>query len=124
VWALHERELATWLLRTLRFGSRCFESVPQSVSQTSKTARLSIRISPEEVATMSDIAGMTSDGFDYTAMYVAAVLNSVVWAATFRLDGDYRGARHGRVFEVSELSITDLQQVIKDDIECAWVSKA
>ena len=61
---------------------------------------------------MSDIAGMTSNGFDYTAKYLSAVLDSVVWAATFRLDGDYRGVRHGRVFDVSELSITELQKAI------------
>lgn len=70
---------------------------------------------------MSDIAGVTSDGFDYTAMYVDAALNSIVWAATFRLDGCYRGARHGRVFDVSELAMTDLQNAIKDDIENTWL---
>ncbi len=70
---------------------------------------------------MPDIAGITSDGFDYTAMYVAAVLNSIVWAATFRLEGCYRGVRHGRVFDVSELAMIDLPSAIKDDIENAWV---
>jgi len=72
---------------------------------------------------MSDIAGITSNGFDYTAQCLAAVLDSVVWAATFRLHGDYRGVRHGRVFDVSEMSMTDLRKAIKEDIEDTWVNE-
>ena len=69
---------------------------------------------------MSYIAGMTDDGFDYTAICVQAVQNSVAWAATFSLDGNYRGIRHGKVFGISGMPITDLRIAIRNDIECVW----
>ncbi|KLD65872.1 hypothetical protein [Dyella japonica] len=72
---------------------------------------------------MAEVAGMTSNGFNYTAEYLGAVHDSVYWSATFRLNGIYRGMRHGRVFEVSELSSTELQVAIQDDIEDTWVNE-
>jgi hypothetical protein len=72
---------------------------------------------------MADVAGTTSNGFYYTAEYLTAVHNSVCWSATFRLNGVYRGMRHGRVFEVSELSSTELQKAVQNDIEDAWVNE-
>lgn len=72
---------------------------------------------------MPDIAGMTSDGFDYTAKYVAAVLDSVVWAATFHLDGQRRRVRHGRVFQIAALTQPDLESAVMDDIDQTWVNE-
>lgn len=72
---------------------------------------------------MYDLSGVTSNGFSYTAQYDSAVLDSVVWAATFRKDGIHRGMRHGRIFEVSKLSNPDVELAVKDDIEEIWVSQ-
>jgi len=72
---------------------------------------------------MTDVAGMTSNGFNYTAEYLLAVHDSVCWAATFRLNGIYRGMRHGRVFAVSSLSTTELELAVQDDIEDTWVNE-
>ncbi|MGO4703994.1 TonB-dependent receptor [Dyella sp. 2RAB6] len=72
---------------------------------------------------MYDLSGITSNGFDYTAQYDSAALNSVVWAATFRKDGIYRGMRHGRVFDVSNLSSPDIKLAVMDDIENIWVNE-
>ena len=72
---------------------------------------------------MNELIGSTSNGFDYTAQYDAAVSDSIIWAATFRKAGIYRGMRHGRVFEISKLSSPDLQLAIRDDIEEIWVNE-
>lgn len=72
---------------------------------------------------MYDLSGVTSNGFNYSAQYDAAALNSVMWAATFRKDGIYRGMRHGRVFEVAELSSQDVKLAVMDDIEECWVGE-
>lgn len=72
---------------------------------------------------MHDLFGVTSNGFNYTAQYDAAVLDSVIWAATFRKGGIYRGVRHGRVFDVSKLSSSDVELAVMDDIEDIWVSE-
>lgn len=72
---------------------------------------------------MHDLFGVTSNGFDYTAQYDTAALDSVIWAATFRKDGIYRGMRHGRVFDVSKLSHSDIELAVMDDIEEIWVSE-
>ncbi|WP_430389669.1 TonB-dependent receptor [Dyella sp. 20L07] len=70
---------------------------------------------------MNDITGTTSNGFNYTAHCDMAVMNSVIWSATFRKDGIYRGMRHGRVFEIEDLSQPSLQIAVMDDIEETWV---
>jgi hypothetical protein len=72
---------------------------------------------------MAEVAGKTSNGFDYTAEYLIAVNDSVCWAATYRLDGRYRGARHGRVFAVSRLTNVELQWALQGDIEDVWVNE-
>lgn len=69
---------------------------------------------------MYDLSGVTSNGFNYTAQYDAAGLDSVIWAATFRKNGIYRGMRHGRIFEASKLSIPDVKLAVMDDIEDIW----
>lgn len=72
---------------------------------------------------MSDLLGITSNGFNYAAQYDAAALDSVMWAATFRKDGIYRGMRHGRVFDVSTLSQPEVKLAVMDDIEETWVNE-
>ncbi|MEW9572018.1 TonB-dependent receptor [Rhodanobacter sp. Si-c] len=72
---------------------------------------------------MHDLLGITSNGFNYTAQYDAAALGSIIWAATFRKDGIYRGMRHGRVFDVSDLSNPDIKLAVMDDIEEIWVKE-
>ena len=72
---------------------------------------------------MYDLLGVTSNGFNYTAQYDTAALDSIIWAATFRKDGIYRGMRHGRIFEASKLSQPDLQLALMDDIEEIWVKE-
>lgn len=69
---------------------------------------------------MDELSGVTMNGFDYTAQYDAAALGSVIWAATFRKGGIYRGMRHGRIFGVSNLSSTDIRLAVMDDIEDIW----
>lgn len=72
---------------------------------------------------MADVAGKTSNGFDYTGEYVSAVSDSACWAATYRLAGIYRGVRHGRVFAVSKLTNMELALAVQSDIENAWVNE-
>ncbi|WP_430391655.1 TonB-dependent receptor [Dyella sp. 20L07] len=71
---------------------------------------------------MTDVAGLTSDGYIYTAEYFGAARDSILWAAYFRRNGKERGVRHGRLFGISKLSETDLRTAVKDDIEDTWVS--
>ena len=71
---------------------------------------------------MTDVVGLTSNGYIYCAEYMGAARDSVLWAATFRRDGKDRGARHGRVFGVSKLSDIELRIAVKDDIEDIWVN--
>jgi hypothetical protein len=77
----------------------------------------------ERASVMSDLLGITSNGFNYTAQYDAAALGSVMWAATFRKSGIYRGMRHGRVFDVSTLSQPEVKLAVMDDIEETWVNE-
>ncbi|MDR3443767.1 MULTISPECIES: TonB-dependent receptor [Dyella] len=72
---------------------------------------------------MHDLSGITSNGFDYTAQYDAAALDSVIWAATFRKSGIYRGVRHGRVFDVSKRQSPDVKLAVMEDIEEIWVNE-
>jgi hypothetical protein len=69
---------------------------------------------------MTDVVGLTSNGYIYTAEYFSAARDSVLWAATFRREGKDRGARHGRLFGVSALSDVELRTAVKDDIEDTW----
>lgn len=72
---------------------------------------------------MDRVSGTTSNGFDYTAHYDSAANDSVCWAATYRMDGIYRGMRHGRLFDVSELSTTELQKNVRHEIESTWINE-
>jgi hypothetical protein len=72
---------------------------------------------------MSELAGITGNGFDYTATYATAVQDSVVWAATYRRKGDCHGVRHGRVFHVAALTPRGLQAALMVDIEQSWGDK-
>lgn len=72
---------------------------------------------------MYDLLGVTSNGFSYAAQYEAGALDSVIWAATFRKDGIFRGMRHGRVFDISKLSRPDVKLAVMDDIEEIWVNE-
>ena len=76
-----------------------------------------------EIAAMCDVFGTTSDGFSYTGQYDPAASNSVIWAARFRKDGIYRGMRHGRVFDMGQLSEVDINIAVMDDIEETWVNE-
>jgi hypothetical protein len=69
---------------------------------------------------MSELAGITGNGFDYTATYATAVQDSVVWAATYRWKGGCHGVRHGRVFQVAALTQKDLQTALMVDIDRSW----
>lgn len=71
------------------------------------------------VAATSDIAGITSNGFNYTATYDSAVTDSIEWAATFRLGDVFRAIRHGRLFQAAALTQADLQWAVMADIEDA-----
>ncbi len=69
---------------------------------------------------MSEVTGVTANGFAYTAEYMTAARDSVCWAATFRMQGIYRGMRHGRVFDVSTMTIPELDVAVMDDIDVTW----
>jgi hypothetical protein len=70
---------------------------------------------------MSDIAGVSSNGFNYTATYEPAVMDSVEWAATFRLGEVWCGVRHGRFLQVTALTQADLLWAVMADIDEALV---
>lgn len=72
---------------------------------------------------MTIVVGKTSNGFTYEGEYEPAGHDSVRWTATFRQQGDYHGMRHGRIFEVSRLSLADLDVVVKNDIDEIWVKE-
>ncbi len=70
---------------------------------------------------MTDVVGLTSDGYIYTAEYSSAVRDSIRWSACFRRHGKARGLRHGKLFGISQLSDVDLRSAVKDDIEDTWI---
>lgn len=70
---------------------------------------------------MTDVVGLTSDGYIYTAEYFGAAHGVIMWAATFRRGGKQRGVRHGKLFGLAKLSEIDLRVAVKDDIEDTWV---
>lgn len=70
---------------------------------------------------MTAVAGITSNGYIYTAAYDEDENHAVRWEANFRRNGIDGGMRHGRLVDVSALSDHDLRIAIRDDIEDTWV---
>ncbi|MDR3446721.1 MULTISPECIES: hypothetical protein [Dyella] len=66
---------------------------------------------------MSDITGIRSNGFNYTATYDPDVTGSVEWMATFRLVDVYWGVRRGYFSQVETLTQADLFWAVMADIE-------
>jgi hypothetical protein len=66
---------------------------------------------------MSEIAGVATNGFNYTATYDPAATKRLEWAATFRLGDIYWSARHERLFQVAALTQADLLWTVLANIE-------
>ena len=66
---------------------------------------------------MSGIAGIATNGFNYTATYDSAATERLEWAATFRLGDIYWSARHERLFQVAALTQADLLWTVLANIE-------
>jgi len=66
---------------------------------------------------MSEIAGVATNGFNYTATYDPAAAERLEWAATFRLGDIYWCARHEHFLQVAALTQADLLWTVLADIE-------
>lgn len=66
---------------------------------------------------MSGIAGIATNGFNYTATYDSTATERLEWAATFRLGDIYWSARHERPFQVAALTQADLLWTVLANIE-------
>lgn len=72
-------------------------------------------------ATMTSVSGKTKNGFSYEGNYEQASSDRVTWTATYRRGGHFYGMRHGRINELMGVSIAEVDDAVKDDIELTWV---
>jgi hypothetical protein len=71
---------------------------------------------------MSNVSGKTSNGFTYEADHQPSSAGRVNWTATFRLDGNFAGMRHGRIHDTLGVSPTDVDTAVRVDIESTWTN--
>lgn len=69
---------------------------------------------------MAMVSGKTKNGFTYEGDYQHAKPDRVTWTATYRLSGHFYGMRHGRIDQLSGVSMEDVDDAVKDDIESTW----
>jgi len=69
---------------------------------------------------MTSVSGKTKNGFTYEGDYEHANSDRVTWTATYRLSGHFYGMRHGRINELMGVSISDVNEAVKKDIESTW----
>lgn len=75
----------------------------------------------DRVSIMTSVSGKTSNGFLYEGDYEHANHGRVTWTATYRRDGIFFGMRHGRITELTDIPVAEIDAVVKDDIESTWV---
>jgi hypothetical protein len=76
-------------------------------------------VTPEGMV-MTSVSGKTKNGFTYEGDYERANSDRVTWTATYRQSGHFYGMRHGRVDQLMGVSISDVDDAVKDDIEATW----
>jgi len=69
---------------------------------------------------MAIVSGKTKNGFTYEGDYQHANSDRVTWTATYRLSGHFYGMRHGRVDQLKNASVSDVDDAVKYDIESTW----
>ncbi|WP_199100564.1 TonB-dependent receptor [Dyella sp. ASV21] len=70
---------------------------------------------------MTIVSGKTTNGFTYEGDYEHANSDRVTWTATYRRSGVFFGMRHGRINELRDIPMKEVDEVVKDDIEYTWV---
>ncbi|MBD8873530.1 TonB-dependent receptor [Rhodanobacter sp. DHB23] len=70
---------------------------------------------------MANVSGKTTNGFTYEGDYENADPDRVIWTATYRRSGVFFGMRHGRINGVHDIPVSEIDDVVKDDIESTWV---
>jgi hypothetical protein len=75
-------------------------------------------------AIMTSVSGKTKNGFTYEGDYEQASSDRVTWTATYRRGGHFYGMRHGRVNELTGVSVAEVDDAVKDDIEATWTQPA
>ncbi len=73
---------------------------------------------------MTTVSGMTTNGFTYEGDYEHANSGRVTWTATYRRGGIFFGMRHGRIYELLGVPMTEVDTAVKDDIEFTWVQSS
>lgn len=71
---------------------------------------------------MTTLSGTTRNGFTYEADYEMASGGRILWNATFRLDGEYAGIRHGRLFDMTDVGAGMVDEQVKISIESTWTN--
>lgn len=71
---------------------------------------------------MITLSGKTRNGFTYEGEYETASGGRILWSATFRLDGDYAGVRHGRLLDVQDVSAAAATELVQANIEATWIN--
>lgn len=69
---------------------------------------------------MATVSGKTKNGFTYEGDYERISADRVTWTATYRRSGHFHGMRHGRVNELTGVSVAEVDDAVKDDIESTW----
>ncbi|RUL74461.1 TonB-dependent receptor [Dyella choica] len=69
---------------------------------------------------MAIVSGKTKNGFTYEGDYQCANSDRVTWTATYRLRGHFYGMRHGRIDQLKGVSVKDVDDAVRDDIESTW----
>ncbi|MFC5742065.1 TonB-dependent receptor [Dyella tabacisoli] len=70
---------------------------------------------------MTSISGKTQNGFTYEGDYEHAKSGRLTWTATYRRGGDFFGMRHGRINDLLDVSMEEVDAAVKDDIESTWI---
>lgn len=73
-----------------------------------------------KAAVMTSVSGTTKNGFTYEGDYEQASSDRVTWTATYRRGGHFYGMRHGRINELTGVSVAEVDDAVKDDIESTW----
>lgn len=73
---------------------------------------------------MTSVSGKTKNGFTYEGDYEQATSGRVTWTATYRRSGNFYGMRHGRVNDLTGVSVSDVDDAVRDDIDATWTQPA
>lgn len=73
---------------------------------------------------MTSVSGKTTNGFTYEGDYEHATSGRVTWTATYRRSGDFFGMRHGRINELLDRPLAEVDAAVKADIESTWIQSS